>query len=961
MASIESSIYLVDQVSPTLFGIADAVQDVTTAMDIASNTMDHAFSPHSIEEVGESMVELQQKLQNINHMQEAINTVANNIYVLPKDTGEELKVVNREIRRINTALEFIQNNPFDLDSSFAISQIESLTSSMDTAIQRQSELNQQLGNMPERMITLQVEPDIPEPLIAPQEPVTVPIEPDIPEPLVDPQEPVTVPIEPDIPEPLIDPPEPVKIPVQWETDNLEVFTGTGIERFQQEIQSANDMLHLLNETQNHISNTAMQMDIFPENAIVDISNMQSRIQEIQGHIQMLASNPLNLGVDEVNIELEQLRARLSQAIQEQQQLNRAVQSMDVRSANEAYLRLSRTVGYTERYIRDNTKQQQKFNHEIQEGTSCADHLANRIMGMVAAYGGLQGIRSLANLSDEYTQTQARLNLMVDSQQQLLELQDHIFAIAQRSRVEYNSMADSVSKLALNAGHAFKNQEQILLFSENMSKAFKISGASIQEQNASMLQLTQALASGTLRGDELNSVLEQAPMVARSIEQYMGWAEGSIKDYASEGLVNSQIVVNSILSMTDQINKQFDNIPKTWGDTWIHLKNVGEYALRGLYQEMTRFLNTEDGERVIQGLENAIVGLADTAIKAFKILEWTANMLVEHWEIAEPILIGIVTTLGTYMTINAIKSAVAWAMTNWELLLIIGSIAAIIYILHKLGVTNEEIVGGICGGLNVVKEFFYNVALGAKLCGAAMAAYFGAVAHNIPILFKNTILNIKAWFWDLLADMGQGIVDFVEKINRIPGVHIDVSGLSDGVMRAESLANNARMDKEVYLDADAEATKVTDKMIAEYGYPFDDGWQQKAFDDGYKWGSNLVNGIGNTLQEIDDIMNRYPLEQDKRLAGVNNIPGIDDMNSSLNRIDKNTRDTARSVGLSSTDIKYLLNMANRKSRDRYTTPINLHITNNNKVNSELDIDGVVNKMSKATLKRINEEWKASIVR
>ena len=176
-------------------------------------------------------------------------------------------------------------------------------------------------------------------------PVVLPVQPDVPDPLVEQPPPVDVPIEPEQP-------EPVEVPVHWQSDTLEVFTNSGVERFEQEVQSANNMLNTLNQTQSRIAETAAQTDLFPANAVADMNNMQSRLQAIQQRIQTIESNPLNMGTDTANAELEQLRGQLDQAVQEQQNLNRAVDNMDVQAANEAYLRLSQTVGNTERYIRD---------------------------------------------------------------------------------------------------------------------------------------------------------------------------------------------------------------------------------------------------------------------------------------------------------------------------------------------------------------------------------------------------------------------------------------------------------------------------------------------------------------------------------------------------------------------------------------------------------------------------------
>lgn len=190
--------------------------------------------------------------------------------------------------------------------------------------------------------------------------------------------------------------EPVQVPVHWQSDNMEVFTSTGVERFEQEVQSANNMLNTLNQTQSRIAAQAAQTDLFPDNAIADMNNMQNRLQAIQQRIQTIESNPLNMGSDTANAELEQLRGQLDQAVQEQEALNRAVENMDVEAANQAYLRLSQTVGNTERYIRDNVDEQGRFNREIEEGTNEANSLMQTIKGAVAAYATIQTLSTALN-------------------------------------------------------------------------------------------------------------------------------------------------------------------------------------------------------------------------------------------------------------------------------------------------------------------------------------------------------------------------------------------------------------------------------------------------------------------------------------------------------------------------------------------------------------------------------------
>ena len=325
-------------------------------------------------------------------------------------------------------------------------------------------------------------------------------------------------------------PEPVEIPVTWNTDGVDVFTGTGVERFQQEVQSANDMLNTLNTTQARISQTAQGMDILPDAAVQDMNTMQQRLSAIQQRIQQIENNPVNVGADNANAELEQLRMQLNQAIQEQNSLNQAMQNMDVSAANDAYLRLSQTVGNAERYIRDNVDEQGRFNQEISAGTQQANELTNTIKRAVAAYVSIQSVGKALNISDELVQTTSRLNMMNDGVQTTAELVNMVYAAAQDARGSFSQMADVVARFGNNAKDAFSSSEEVVAFADLIQKQMTIAGASTQEAANAELQLSQALGSGVLRGDELNSIFEQAPNLIQNIADYLDVPIGKIRLY-----------------------------------------------------------------------------------------------------------------------------------------------------------------------------------------------------------------------------------------------------------------------------------------------------------------------------------------------------------------------------------------------------------------------------------------------
>lgn len=264
------------------------------------------------------------------------------------------------------------------------------------------------------------------------------------------------------------PTEPVEIPVHWETDSLDVFTGTGIDRFEQEVQSANSMLEQLSSTQNDIASQAYSTTIFPPETFQDLNSMAVRIDSIRERIQQIESNPVNMGTDTANSQLEQLRSQLDRAIQEQNNLSTAMQNMDVSGANAAYLQLSQTVGNTERYIRDNTDEQGRFNQEIQEGVSGAEGLMGMIKRVVGAYVGIQSVGKILNMSDELTQTTSRLDLMNNSFNEIngtanetSGLVNMVYAAAQDARGSLDSMASVVARFGNNARDAFGNSEEVL--------------------------------------------------------------------------------------------------------------------------------------------------------------------------------------------------------------------------------------------------------------------------------------------------------------------------------------------------------------------------------------------------------------------------------------------------------------------------------------------------------------------
>lgn len=807
-------------------------------------------------------------------------------------------------------------------------------------------------------------------------PVVLPVQPDIPDPLVDQPAPVDLPVEPEQP-------EPVQVPVHWRSDNMEVFTSTGVERFEQEVQSANNMLNTLNQTQSRIAAQAAQTDLFPDNAIADMNNMQNRLQAIQQRIQTIESNPLNMGSDTANAELEQLRGQLDQAVQEQEALNRAIENMDVEAANQAYLRLSQTVGNTERYIRDNVDEQGRFNREIEEGTNEADSLMQTIKGAVAAYATIQTLSTALNLSDQLTSTTARLNLMNDGLQTTQDLQNMIYLSAERARGSYQATADAVSKLGLMAGDAFGSSEEIIAFMEQVNKQFTIAGTEAAGIDAAMLQLTQAMGSGVLRGEEYNSILEQAPNIIQAIADYMEVPKGQLKDMAAEGQITADIVKAAMFAAADDTNAKFESMPKTFSQIWTSFQNTALMAFQPVLQRMNEIANSEAFQEFVN---NAIEGLsmvAGIALEIFDLLVGVAGAVADNWSWLSPIIYGVAAALAVYygwllltkgaeMAMAAVHGIVAvakgimaaatmlvtgatWAETTaqyglnaamyacpivWIIILIIALIAlfyAAVAAVNKFAGTSVSATGIICGAFMVALAFIGNifVALWNLVVDVFVLIYnlVATVANFIGNVFTDPIGAVCRLFFDL-ADTVLGILQaLASAIDAIFGSNLagSVQGWRDSL--GGWVDDTFGKGEEVMAKMNADDMKLG---RFEYG---------AAWDAGYSFGEGIDESIANF--DPSSLFNTNVPGADDYANLGNYGSGIGGIGSGVDDIAGNTGKIADSMDITEEDLKYLRDIAEQEAVNRFTTAeITIEQTNHNTVSGKMDLDGIVSGLTDA---------------
>lgn len=894
-------------------------------------------------------------------------------------TGIELNdqfsgVLNNIISSVNLAVSAMYDMQQSMNADIDTSSIEGARDEINQATAAIEAMNQAASR--------QNAPDIAPPVVdgGNQEPIPVPVDPVLPDPLVENPEPIRPEIQPNAP------PDPVNVPIQWETDGMDVFTGTGVERFQQEVQSANDMLNTLNTTQARISQTAQGMDILPNAAVQDMNTMQQRLSAIQQRIQQIENNPVNVGADNANAELEQLRMQLNQAIQEQNSLNQAMQNMDVSAANDAYLRLSQTVGNTERYIRDNVDEQGRFNQEISAGTQQANELTNTIKRAVAAYISIQSVGKALNISDELVQTTSRLNMMNDGVQTTAELVNMVYAAAQDARGSFSQMADVVARFGNNAKDAFSSSEEVVAFADLIQKQMTIAGASTQEAANAELQLSQALGSGVLRGDELNSIFEQAPNLIQNIANYLDVPIGKIREMAADGELSADVVKAAIFSAADDINSKFNEMPMTWGQIWQSMQNTALIAFQPVLQRLNDLANSEAFQTFIQGAIEAMATLANILLNIFELVGTVGGFIADNWSVISPIIYGVIAALAVYAAYLGIvkgieiasaaataihsvamsaKIGVMAALTGqtmaataaqmgyngalyacpvvWIIVLIIALIAVIMAVCSAIakmtGIANSGF-GVITGGVNVVIQFFKNLGLTVANIALGIGNAIAALASNMMTAFHNAICSVQSWFYNLLSTALSVIEGICSALNKLPFVEFDYSGISSAADDYAAKASEAAGNKEDYQsisDAFNEGFTTFDA--------FQDGWASDAFNAGAAWGDGIADKVSNF--SLSDVFGQTDIPNvGDYTSGFNDAIANSGVGDSIGNIDDNTGKIKDSLEVSEEDLKYLRDIAEQEAINRFTTAeINVDMSGmQNTVNSGDDIDGFMTKLT-----------------
>lgn len=615
------------------------------------------------------------------------------------------------------------------------------------------------------------------------------------------------------------------------------------------------------------------------------------------------------------------------------------------------------------------EQEENLNRGLRSGNVAAGKMLGTVKSLVATLGAAVGLNKLGSLSDQMTSTTARLSLMVDDGGSVTELESKIMASAQRSRAYYLDTAGAIASMGANAGSAFANNDELIAFMEQVNKQFVIGGATAQGQSAAMLQLTQAMAAGALRGEELNSILENAPGIARAIESYMGVAEGSIKKYAQEGLITAEVVKNALFSVADETNAKFESMPLTWAQVWTNMQNKALTVMDPVLNKLNQIANSDDFNTFANGAITALGTVASVASGLLDIVVGIGSFMVDNWSWISPIVWGLVAAFVAYNSVALITNAVngiiaistaakaaaemmstgaTFAATaaqhglnaallacpvTWIVLAVLALVVAIVALCNWIAKTTgvaSSFFGVITGGINVAIQAVKNAALVVANVALGIWSALGAVCSNIGTAFHNVIANVQGWFYGLLATALTVVEGICAALNKLPFVEFDYSGISakaDEYAAKSAEAYGSTEDYTSVADAFSEGFNTFDT--------FTDGWASDAFQAGAAWGDGIADKVGGMF--------------DFDLGAAGDDYGgfaLDQIAANTGSIADSTGGMADALDVNTEQLEYMLDIAERDAINRFTTAeVKIDMTGmTNKIDGNADLDGVLTTLT-----------------
>lgn len=980
MATIRTGIELEDRFSVPMANIVSSVNMGMAAIEqmqsVMNTSVDMPIADGITEQAERScsaITQIEARYNALLRKQADAQNAAQSMNIVSPMAASQIHSVDEKLRQIGAEIAYMQNNPFELDNASIELQAEAILNAMKKIEDTQERVSEGLSQA-----------GVPMPEIA------------------------------------------------WKSDDLEVFGGTGVERFQQEVAGVNTLIDQVISKQAQIAVQAASTNIFPPQAITDMSNVQDRIQAIQKRISAIENNPLNFGTDTANAELEQLRASIGQMITDQETLNAAVENMDVEAANQAYLRLSANASNTERYIRDNVDEQGRFNREIEEGAAEASNLMGMIKGALAAYTGIAGIKKAISFIHDCTEA---FNTQYNAETQLVSVLANMLDADFVAQFEVEANADTSGAIAeINAIES--NVDDVTVNVSAESKALTAAFDQIKDK-ASEIQSEGIYGDETMiaAAGEFATYFTDVDAITTMMDTLSNYAMGmsgggeldttAMVDYATNlGKIMSgayDAMTKKGFEFTDAQKAVIEGtateaeLASVLGDGWADMTSdmqaaatisqIIDESWAGLYESMS---NTPQGKiiqmtnawsdmtEVVGGqlypyvilfvdtinnnwgtIESVVNGITTALQVVLGALNWifegamtVANAIIDNWSWISPIIYGVAGALAVYygwqLAVNILdaitkgikialciasyahaaatgKEASATAIATaaqynlntamyacpivWIIVLIIALVAlfyaAVAAVNHFAG-TSVSATGIICGVFMGALAFIGNifVALWNLAVDVFVLIYnlVASVANFIGNVFTDPVGAICRLFFDL-ADTVLGILQaLASAIDTIFGSNLAgaVQGWRDSL--SGWVDNTFGEGVEVMAK-----TNLDDMKLGRFDI-------DAALNAGYSFGEGIDESIANfdpsSLFGTTDI----PSPEDYISNFANNVSDISD----------DTSEIADNTSASSEDLELLREIAERQAINQFTTAeLKIEFTSNATVNSDMDIDGMVN--------------------
>ena len=596
--------------------------------------------------------------------------------------------------------------------------------------------------------------------------------------------------------------------------------------------------------------------------------------------------------------------------------------------------------------------------ELTGANSAANGLMGTLKSMAGMYLSFQGIKFTGELSDNVTSVLSRLNLMNDGLRTTKELSEVIMKAAYESGAGYLDTAEAIAKMGLNAGSAFQSNDELIAFMEQINKTFAIGGASAVEQSNAMVQLSQAMAAGALRGEELNSILDGAPGIARNIEKYMGWAEGSIKSYAEDGKVTAEVVKNAMLSMAEETNEKFNSMPTTISRTFEKLKTLAIKSFTPVLQGINGLFNNSNADSILYQWGAVFQYIADRATVTIEKLKTLLNSeqfqafssdimtifaeagaaitwvfdnivsgfdyVVTHWEEVKPVLTGLAMTIGI---VTAAQWALNIAMSLNPATLVIVAIGALIVMFYKLVDHINKVKNTSISATGIIAAAFAAIYATAKNSVVSAWNLFADFVNFVYNFSKNKTEAIKVLFFDLGDDILASFQNVIQGLLSVTSHIPKLSFITEGLEKADNFLTRCRNTAQD-LSQQAKNNMDWEEFIPRFGY------------------TNVTELVETVYHKIADFGAGFG----EYIEDFNPFEGVESMNGLLEGILKNTQNMSKdtssindSLQMDKEDLEFLKTVANIKYGDKYVMPqVNIEMVNHNNIQSEMDLDGFFDK-------------------